>query len=235
MFEVPAILTQPTRAEARQYLTDALTAELGQAPSTDTVALLMAQVGQETYGDFHALFCHNFGNITTDGSWLTVYFKLNHRDARENANKYRAYPTFTDGARDMVSFLKSRYRSAWKYLLTGEPEPYVAALKSAGYFGGDLGIYTRNVRTLYNQFGGKVPPPLSVAAASSSWERLPRLSRGHSGEVVKVVQAVVGAEVDGVFGDLTLARVREWQGSHGLDPDGIVGPLTWQKLLQRTK
>ena len=36
---------------------------------------------------------------------------------------------------------------------------------------------------------------------------------------------------DGIFGAKTLARVKAFQQNNGLPPDGIVGPLTWGKLL----
>lgn len=39
-------------------------------------------------------------------------------------------------------------------------------------------------------------------------------------------------EVDGVFGPQTLHAVINYQSTHGLNPDGIVGPLTWTKLLK---
>lgn len=38
-------------------------------------------------------------------------------------------------------------------------------------------------------------------------------------------------KVDGAFGPKTMARVREFQSEHALFPDGIVGPLTWEALL----
>jgi peptidoglycan hydrolase-like protein with peptidoglycan-binding domain len=37
--------------------------------------------------------------------------------------------------------------------------------------------------------------------------------------------------VDGIFGRLTEAAVKAFQKSRGLVVDGIVGPLTWSKLL----
>jgi mannan endo-1,4-beta-mannosidase len=40
--------------------------------------------------------------------------------------------------------------------------------------------------------------------------------------------------VDGNFGPKTLARVQEYQGNNALSVDGIVGPLTWGKLLGHT-
>ncbi|MFN7985938.1 MAG: peptidoglycan-binding domain-containing protein [Thermoanaerobaculia bacterium] len=36
---------------------------------------------------------------------------------------------------------------------------------------------------------------------------------------------------DGVFGQKTRGRVLEFQGDNGLDADGVVGPITWEKLL----
>lgn len=36
---------------------------------------------------------------------------------------------------------------------------------------------------------------------------------------------------DGVFGPKTRSRVVEFQGDNGLETDGIVGPITWEKLL----
>ena len=39
-------------------------------------------------------------------------------------------------------------------------------------------------------------------------------------------------KVDGVFGSKTRSRVQEFQGGAGLTPDGVVGPVTWDQLLQ---
>jgi N-acetylmuramoyl-L-alanine amidase len=52
------------------------------------------------------------------------------------------------------------------------------------------------------------------------------------GEIVKEIQAQLGGlVVDGIFGRLTDARVREFQKAHKLVTDGIVGPLTWNALF----
>ena len=58
----------------------------------------------------------------------------------------------------------------------------------------------------------------------SWWQRT--LRKGSVGKDVKAVQREVGADDDGRFGALTEARVRRWQAAHGLEDDGIVGPLT---------
>ena len=36
---------------------------------------------------------------------------------------------------------------------------------------------------------------------------------------------------DGIFGDALDASVRRFQREHDLDPDGVVGPLSWRKIL----
>lgn len=53
---------------------------------------------------------------------------------------------------------------------------------------------------------------------------------GARGENVKIIQRIVGAKVDGIFGPETTAKVRAWQRSHGLTADGIVGPKTQAKM-----
>jgi hypothetical protein len=59
---------------------------------------------------------------------------------------------------------------------------------------------------------------------------------GSTGEDVRTVQHLLRAHgatiaADGVFGALTDAAVRSFQGAHGLVGDGIVGNATWPALL----
>lgn len=57
------------------------------------------------------------------------------------------------------------------------------------------------------------------------------LRRGDEGEDVRVLQATIGVEpVDGIFGPATEEAVKAWQARHELEPDGVVGPLTWQAI-----
>lgn len=57
------------------------------------------------------------------------------------------------------------------------------------------------------------------------------LRKGSRGNDVKVLQRALNLYEDGIFGDLTLERVKEYQKSVGLYPDGVVGDKTWEKLL----
>lgn len=57
------------------------------------------------------------------------------------------------------------------------------------------------------------------------------------GVTVQQVQAALNTTgailaVDGAWGPLTLAAVKTFQRAAGLEPDGIVGPLTWAALTQ---
>jgi nucleoid-associated protein YgaU len=57
------------------------------------------------------------------------------------------------------------------------------------------------------------------------------LKRGSKGNNVKLVQEVVNVKVDGDFGPKTEGAVKAWQKKHGLSPDGIVGPKTWNVMF----
>ena len=69
--------------------------------------------------------------------------------------------------------------------------------------------------------------------ASRRWPTLKLYSKG---EWVTVLQAMLnaenkaGLEVDGEFGVFTYSAVNKFQTAHGLERDGIVGPLTWGEL-----
>lgn len=67
----------------------------------------------------------------------------------------------------------------------------------------------------------------------------PMLSRGSTGQPVKLLQAGLNfdgntakapLDTDGIFGPLTEARVKEFQRNVALAADGIVGPMTYEKL-----
>ena len=66
-----------------------------------------------------------------------------------------------------------------------------------------------------------------------------QLSLGSRGDEVRRLQARLNAHganltVDGSFGPRTLAAVKKYQASRGLTADGVVGDLTWGRLLEGT-
>jgi putative chitinase len=57
------------------------------------------------------------------------------------------------------------------------------------------------------------------------------LKRGDNNEQVKQLQAKLGLEPVGNFGPKTEELVKKFQEAKGLPADGIVGPLTWEKIM----
>jgi len=80
----------------------------------------------------------------------------------------------------------------------------------------------------------EVPQTVTVPEAWTGFSR--SLSYGSQGSDVTAIQTLLkdlGYDVggiDGVFGNLTMNAVRQFQQDHQLDADGIIGPLTAAKL-----
>lgn len=67
-------------------------------------------------------------------------------------------------------------------------------------------------------------------------ETKPTLRKGDKGKDVRILQELLASKgytlvPDGEFGPLTQGMVKNYQQVHGLTVDGIVGPRTWEKLL----
>ncbi|MDB9474659.1 N-acetylmuramoyl-L-alanine amidase [Dolichospermum circinale] len=52
-----------------------------------------------------------------------------------------------------------------------------------------------------------------------------------SGVIIRYLQYRVGADPDGIYGPKTEAAIKKFQQQNGLTADGIVGAMTWQKLI----
>jgi peptidoglycan hydrolase-like protein with peptidoglycan-binding domain len=95
----------------------------------------------------------------------------------------------------------------------------------------DMSQFRKEVAAIMD---GAAPPPRLIPNKDAE-ERV-TLRRGSENNrifLVKEVQrkvGLVGPQVDGVFGPLTEAALRNFQRNHELVPDGIVGPNTWAAL-----
>lgn len=101
---------------------------------------------------------------------------------------------------------------------------------------------TRYTAVLARVSGGVIVPPIPASpdAPAGSWN--PTLQYGSAGAAVAELQADMNRSfsgyeamplvVDGDFGPATKAAVVEFQRRVHLDPDGIVGPLTWLQLAK---
>jgi hypothetical protein len=59
---------------------------------------------------------------------------------------------------------------------------------------------------------------------------------GSKGPEVTAWQRIIGIEpADGDFGPITDALTKNWQSKHGIEPDGVVGILTWGKANELSK
>ncbi|MGF1676560.1 MAG: N-acetylmuramoyl-L-alanine amidase [Rivularia sp. (in: cyanobacteria)] len=60
----------------------------------------------------------------------------------------------------------------------------------------------------------------------------PVIRKNHAaGIVMKYLQYRLGAEPDGIYGSDTEAAIKQFQRANGLSADGIIGNVTWQKLI----
>lgn len=84
---------------------------------------------------------------------------------------------------------------------------------------------TSRALTVDGMVGGETWPVLVVTVRN-----------GNTGEAVRAVQSQLvtrghGLTVDGEFGSRTETAVRSFQSSRSLVADGVVGPITWQHLV----
>lgn len=90
------------------------------------------------------------------------------------------------------------------------------------------GIYNP-IFTVTNSDGVRTETSLSVRVGNSFSQMFERtLKMGYRGEDVKILQSMLGIKPDGSYGQITKAKVVEWQMTNGLIPDGIFGPASRQ-------
>lgn len=74
--------------------------------------------------------------------------------------------------------------------------------------------------------------PEGPQSASMKYPGPPMIKVGSlENEAVKLIQAKVGAKVDGDYGPQTRQMVRNWQAANNCKSDGIVGPATWKAMF----
>lgn len=77
---------------------------------------------------------------------------------------------------------------------------------------------------------------VGAGAAAQARPGMPNLGLGSVGPAVMCVQGALnhlanaGLQNDGIFGERTRTEVINWQNFFGLNPDGIVGPVTGESI-----
>ena len=144
-----------------------------------------------------------------------------------------------------LNAISTAYPSIPKLVVDGifGPATQTAVMAFQRQFGltadGVIGPVTwQRIVQVYNQVGGTTPPPPTAPLYPGT-----PLREGSRGAAVVTLQqnlnriAAVNPTIprlvaDGIFGPNTRAAVVAFQRYYGLTPDGIVGPATWNRLMQ---
>ena len=162
---------------------------------------------------------HNWSDVAKNyGLWVAQY-------ANNNRTGYQSNP-WTD----------SKSYGAWK-------SPVIFQYSSKGSLKGWSGNLDLDIAYLTPEQWKQYATGKAVEVNESDSEsevtkvsvtaKLPTLKKGAKGNAVKIVQMVVGTNVDGDFGANTDKAVRSFQKIQKLSVDGIVGAKTWTAILNK--
>ncbi|WP_299541718.1 peptidoglycan-binding protein [uncultured Streptomyces sp.] len=160
------------------------------------------------------------GAVSTTGDQASASTNASTREgahAATNAARLPAWPVLKTGSRgtDVLTL---------QHLLAARGH----AVKADGAFGKKTAAA---VRSFQQRAGLKT----DGAVGPNTWSKLtaPTLRTGAKGSAVKAAQVQLGVKTDGVFGENTRSAVRSFQTGARLKADGIVGPKTWNALINR--
>lgn len=173
---------------------------------------------------------YHFGSAWKDKAYSTRTKECYDGKTYKNiTDMFRAYDSIADSVTDYYDMLCccSRYKAA---VGAGDYRSAITAIKNGGYATDPKYIDTIcSIISKYHleQYDGE--------KAVNTEDQYPILKKGSRGEYVKKLQqrlCSLGYAVacDGIFGDKTLAAVKEFQVMTGLVVDGIVGNATWRAL-----
>lgn len=147
--------TPLTPEQAAEALSAAYQAVAGNVPTSDVLALLLAQSGHET-ADWQKLPNYAFGGVkATSGTPYVQAFVTPEGDPPKHyVLAFAAYPSAEAGAEAYVRTLEAR-APWWQGLHSGVPETFVDALRSipgALYFTGNQDDYLASLRARVDRF-----------------------------------------------------------------------------------
>ena len=164
--------------------------------------------------------------------WTTEYY--NGTPQRVLAN-FRAYPSWQESVNDHSALFNrlKRYEN-----LRGLKDYKLACkyVKQDGY--ATSPSYEQTLLSCINKYKLYLwdAEVLGESPGETNVKNLPVLKKGSRGEYVLAWQKMLnlngyfcGIE-DGIYGINTEQAVKEWQLSHGLEPDGIIGKKTWASI-----
>jgi hypothetical protein len=177
---IATTLVRPARTrlsgdEAASALRAAWTEVRGEPPSDETLSILVGQWAHET-GRGASMLNFNFGGLKGTGpSGLSVACSTREGfgdNAVRVVDRFRAYGSAEEGARDYVSLLTRRYPDAVSAARNGDARGFVQALKARGYFTDNEAAYSKSVQSLaslalragFDALGAGTPSGLDAGA-----------------------------------------------------------------------
>ncbi|MBD2690854.1 N-acetylmuramoyl-L-alanine amidase [Anabaena catenula] len=98
-----------------------------------------------------------------------------------------------------------------------------------------IGPATASAVEKFQKIAGIIPTGM---ASKTTWDAInqilskrPVAGTKATGAIVRYLQYRVGAVPDGIYGPQTQGAIKKFQQQNGLTADGIVGAMTWQKLI----
>jgi len=98
-----------------------------------------------------------------------------------------------------------------------------------------MGAATSSATEKFQRIVGVLPTGI---ASNTTWNAInqilaKRVIQGThaSGVIIRYLQFRIGANPDGIYGSQTEAALKKFQQQNGLTVDGIIGAMTWQKLI----
>lgn len=151
------------------------------------------------------------------GLWVARY---------RDYNIDRNYDMSTCGKKPVVKWWS--FYMMWQWTSVGRLNGYSGNLDCNAFYG-DRAAWDAYVRTAEITTGGVQVE--QIYAYTTLAAELPILRLGAKGNAVKLVQLIVGADPDGVWGPKTDTAVRAWEKKYRLEEDGLFDKPDWQVAL----
>lgn len=151
------------------------------------------------------------------GLWVAKY---------RDYNIDRNYDMSTAGKKPIVKWWS--FYMMWQWTSVGRLNGYTGNL-DCDIFYGDTNQWDAYVKCAEVTPGGIEVD--KIYAYTSMLAELPILRKGAKGNAVRFVQMIVGAEIDGSWGNETEAKVKAWQERYKLEPDCLFDKPDWQVAL----
>jgi len=184
---------------------------------------------------------YKMGNVNEGDGWLFRGRGLKQLTGRDNYTKFGESVDMTaEQAAEYVASFKGAIESACWFWDTNNLNDIAdgdnVKLMTKKINGGSIGLEDRQRR--YVVAMNVLGTPLDAHQEDDDddgediLDDIGVLRRGSRGDGVAMMQEALGLETDGIFGRGTERALITWQMDNGLTPDGVAGPMTFEKLLE---